>query len=110
MELKIDKLEKALIVKIKGRMDAITAPDFEKECSRWIEKGELTIVVDLGDLEYISSAGLRSILLTAKKLKSQKGQISFCCPSGMVEKVFSISGFSSMFSMYGSREEALSRL
>lgn len=110
MELKTDKLENALIVKIKGRMDAITAPDFEKECSNWIEKGELAFVVDLGELEYISSAGLRSILLTAKKLKSQKGQICFCCPSGMVEKVFSISGFSSMFSMYGTREEALRQL
>jgi len=109
MELKSGKQGKATVIKIKGRMDALTAPEFEKESSRWIDEGASSLIIDLGELEYISSAGLRSILLTAKKLKANQGQISFCCPSGMVMKVFSMSGFSSMFSMYDSLEEALAK-
>jgi anti-sigma B factor antagonist len=108
--LKSDKHGNATVIKIKGRMDALTAPEFEKESAKWIDQGDINLIVDLGELEYISSAGLRSILVTAKKLKSNKGRISFCCPSGMVMKVFSMSGFSSMFSMYDSLDEALTKV
>ncbi|RJQ59743.1 MAG: anti-sigma factor antagonist [Desulfobacteraceae bacterium] len=110
MDLTCDKQDKAFVVKIKGSMDAVSAPDFEKACGGWIDGGENTLVIDLAELEYISSAGLRSILVTAKKLKAIKGQIAFCNPSKMVERVFSISGFSSLFPMCSSLEEAISRL
>jgi len=109
MEVIAEKLDKALKLKVKGRMDAITAPDFEKECAAWIEGGENDFIVDLGELEYISSAGLRSVLITAKKLKTNNGRICFCNTTGMVQKVFSISGFQSMFPMYDTLEEALAR-
>lgn len=95
------------VVVAKGRMDAVTAPEFEKECNAAMDNGENTFLADLGGLEYISSAGLRSILTTAKKLKASGGSISFCNLSGMVKEVFTISGFNAMFKMYDSVENAL---
>jgi anti-anti-sigma factor len=64
-------------------------------------------VVDLGELEYISSAGIRSILLVAKKLKTLEGELGFACISGMVEKVFNIAGIYALFPMYATLEDAL---
>ena len=107
MQLKFDKRGNALVVSAKGKLDAITAPDFEAACSERIQQGELFLVADFSQLEYISSAGLRSILQIAKKLRHSKGNITFCCLSSMVQNVFSISGFTSMFSIHDSLDEAL---
>jgi len=98
-----------LVVNVTGRMDAITAPEFDAQCQSWIEAGNIKVVVDLSGLEYISSAGLRSILAAAKKLKGAKGELLFSGLSGMVEEVFNVSGFAAMFSIYKTTEEALAR-
>lgn len=109
MKIESSKKGIAVVIKVLGRMDAVTAPEFEKECDGWLAKGEKSFVVDLGGLEYISSAGLRSILATAKKLKAAQGNIHFCNLSGMVQEVFTISGFSSMFPIHDSLDEALAQ-
>lgn len=107
MEFKNEKQGAFMVVVPAGRMDAVTAPEFEQECERLIQSGELKMVADMSALEYISSAGLRSILATAKKLKGQQGEIRFCGLEGMVEEVFSISGFSSMFPVFDTRDDAI---
>lgn len=107
MEVEFNRQGNALIVTVSGRMDAVTTPEFESKCSRQIEKELSLIVADFSKLEYISSAGLRGVLQIAKKVKRNKGQITFCCLSPMVRNVFSISGFNSMFSMHDSLDQAL---
>ena len=97
----------AVVVSVKGRMDAVTAPEFEKNVIDLISKGEKAFVVNLGELDYMSSAGLRSILALAKKLKEREGKIIFAGLRGPVEEVFKISGFSSMFKIFDSEETAL---
>lgn len=97
----------ALVVNVAGRMDAITAPEFDAQCQSWIDAGETKVVVDLSDLEYISSAGLRSILAAAKRLKGSQSELLFSGLSGMVEEVFNVSGFAAMFKIYKTSEDAL---
>ena len=97
MQFESAKQGKAVVIKAKGRMDAASAPEFEAECGRFIDQGETLLAVDQGGVEYLSSAGLRSILATAKRLKARQGEIRFCGLTGMVQEVFSVSGFSSMF-------------
>jgi len=108
MVVTVEKLEKALRLKVKGRLDAVTAPTL-KGMHHLDRRGETSSIVDLEELEYISSAGLRSVLITAKRLKSDNGRICFCNTRGMVRKVFNISGFQSMFPMYDTLDEALTR-
>lgn len=110
MVIEFSRRGDGLIVAVKGRMDAITAPEFETRCSKQIQKGLPLVVADFSELEYISSAGLRGILQIAKKLKQHKGQLAFCGLSPMVLNVFSISGFNSMFSMYDSLDQAFADL
>jgi anti-anti-sigma factor len=107
MELNGCKQKEFFVVEVSGRMDAVTAPDFEKSCLEWIGQGETRMVVDLKSLEYMSSAGLRSILIVGKKLKSAGGTLSFSSLTPNVAHVFSISNFGSMFPVYDSLEQAL---
>ncbi len=107
MEVSGRKEGQALIVEISGRMDASTASKFETTCNEWLEDGENRLIVDFAGLEYISSAGLRSILSIGKKLKSRGGALSVCQMDGMVQEVFEISGFSSIFPAYDTIEDAL---
>jgi anti-sigma B factor antagonist len=109
MDFSWSKQGQGIVLKLKGRMDAVTAPEFEKECTGKLDQGERSFVVDLSGVDYISSAGLRSILSAAKKLKAVQGKICFCNLKGMVQEVFSVSGFASMFPMYASIEEALAK-
>ena len=109
MEVNIKKEEKALIVSVTGRMDAVSAPEFEKKLGDWMDEGETNFIIDFDGLDYISSSGLRSILSTSKKLKEKDGQILLSSLKNSVKEVFDISGFSSIIPIYESVEAALAQ-
>jgi anti-anti-sigma factor len=110
MEVKSRKEKESLIVSVNGRIDAVTAPDFEKSLSALIATGETRLVINLSELEYISSAGLRSILVIAKVLKTKGGKMIFSSLRGTVKDVFKISGFGSIFQIYDTEAEALNQV
>lgn len=107
MDITTTTAEAATVLAVSGRMDAISAPEFETACKDVQSRGVTTVIADLGQLEYISSAGLRSILTSAKQLKAAGGTLKFCGLTGMVADVFKVSGFLKMFKVYASRDEAL---
>jgi anti-anti-sigma factor len=107
MEMITRKEGGAVVVSVKGRIDAVTAPDFEKGMLALIAGGDCRQVLNFGGLEYISSAGLRSILSTAKQLKAQNGKLLFADLRGPVKDVFKISGFGSLFKIYDTEDDAL---
>ena len=96
-----------VVCTIKGRLDSLSAPDLEKECTTWIEGGTRVLVFDLAELDYVSSAGLRVFIASAKKLKARQGELRFCNIHGMVKEVFGMAGLTTMFSLYDSVEAAL---
>lgn len=96
-----------LVVEVKGRLDAVTATDFDAQCAIWLAGDNTNVIADLQGLEYISSAGLRSILTAAKQLKGVGGSLCFSGLNGMVEEVFAVSGFTAMFTMYPTVDDAI---
>jgi anti-sigma B factor antagonist len=96
-----------LVVSVEGRMDAVSAPEFDKRCEDWISAGATVFILDFGGLEYISSAGLRSLLVLGKKLTAKKGRIVIAALKDVVKEVFTISGFGSIFTIVESVEAAL---
>jgi anti-anti-sigma factor len=110
MEIHAAKEGNAMVMSLKGRLDAVTSSEFERSLSDWISKGENKFLLNFTDLEYISSAGLRSILATSKKLKEKQGKILLTGVHGPVEEVFKISGFLSIFRVFASAEEALKEI
>lgn len=110
MELHVKNEENGVLVSVTGRMDAVSSPEFEKEISSLIDEDNVNFVIDLAGLDYISSSGLRSILVTAKKLKGKNGRIMLASLQAVVREVFEISGFSTIIPIYESVEEAMATL
>lgn len=107
MEFTSKQNGECLVVEVAGRMDGLTAPEFETAFAGYLEQGAITLAVGMSGVDYISSAGLRSILSTAKKLKAADGQMRFFGLSGMVADVFSVSGFTSIFKLFETEDEAV---
>lgn len=107
MDIAIEKEGQAIIATVRGRIDTISAAEFEKGLAMTINGGEKVLVLELSGLGYISSAGLRVILSTAKSFKAKGGEIRLAATSGSVKKVLQISGFLSMFKSFDTRRDAL---
>ena len=83
---------KELIIKVEDRIDTVTAPDFENEILD--EMGEFdSLVIDFSNLEYISSAGLRVLIATQKKLKPENIPMTINNVNDSIKEIFRISGF-----------------
>ena len=104
------KEKDTITIAIKGKMDAVTAPEFDSGLGALIAQGENSFILDMGALEYISSAGLRSILAAGKKLKGSGGRLMIASLGGTVKEVFEISGFDALFPVFGSVSDALGSL
>ncbi len=96
--------QNARVISPVGRIDAATAPSLENAL------GDREIVVDLSSVEYISSAGLRALLATLKRVKALGGNLVLCSLHPYVKEVFDITGFSRIFTICNSKEEAIRSL
>jgi anti-sigma B factor antagonist len=110
MEISEDRKADAVVLALSGKLDATTAKTFEKKILSQIESGERRFVINLAQLDYISSAGLRVFLLAAKRLNSANGKILLSSLQDSVREVFDITGFSSVFCIYGSDDDAIKNL
>lgn len=110
MELASRKERGAVVIAVKGRINAVTAPDLENQISELMGGEDKFLIVNLSDLEYISSAGLRVILATAKKLKSEQGDIMIVGLQGTVKEVFELSGLYSIFKIFDTEEKAFEQI
>jgi anti-anti-sigma factor len=88
-------------------MEAENAVQFERQCESCISDGFTSLVVDLGDLAYVSSMGLRSFVAVAKKLKDKGGELRICHLTGLVRQVFEITRLNHIFPPHDSVESAL---
>ena len=96
-----------LIASVEGRVDSANARMFRKGVGEVTESGDSLVILDLSGLSYISSAGLRSMLLIAKGLKARGGNFAVCSMAKPVRDVFRIVGFDKIISIYESQDEAL---
>ena len=110
MDIQTRRENNAVVVALSGRLDAVTAPDYERKIREMIDGGNTYFVVDFEQLDYISSAGLRALLLMAKLLKEKDGQVCFANVKGNVRSVFDMSGFTTIFKMEDSTAAALAAL
>ena len=106
MEITTKKHEKGLVVSVIGRMDAVSAPEFEQDLMGLIDSGHTTMIIDGGDLVYITSAGLRSILTIAKALKGKGGALKIAALKDVVKNVYEISGFGAIIPTFETVEAA----
>ncbi|MCG6861879.1 MAG: STAS domain-containing protein [Chromatiaceae bacterium] len=93
MHISEQRKEGVLILGPEGRLDTNTSEPFEQRMMAVIDAGNNRLVVDLTELDYISSAGLRVLLMSAKRLKNEQGRLALCGLKSHIREVFEISGF-----------------
>ena len=107
VEISISRSNEVVIVGVEGRLDSTTSSRLEDELLGLIAKAEHRLILDCSRLVYISSAGLRAVLLAAKRLKNAGGMLVLCSLSAAVRKVFDLAGFASIIPVRNSVTEAL---
>lgn len=107
MEININEVNGICIVKFTGNLDTNTAPEAESQINAQLDGGADKILIDFKDLNYISSAGLRVLLATAKKMMASGGKLKICSLNKTVQEVFDISGFSTILSLETNEADAL---
>ena len=107
MQIKSTNIDQTVVLEITGRMDVLAAMEYEKAIMECLQHGDRQFVVNLAGLDYISSAGLRSLLTTAKKVKESQGTVNFCNVKGVVKEVFAMSGFDSILPIFKTVKDAL---
>ena len=110
MDINEDRKADAVVLALSGKLDATTAKAFENKIFSVIDSGAQRLVIDLSQLDYVSSSGLRVFLLAAKRLQPTNGKVSLCGLQDHIRQVFDLAGFSSILSIYGSRDEAIKGL
>jgi len=88
-----------VVYHLSGSLDAVTAGGLEEAFNSQFDSGTKGYVLDMKSLEYISSAGLRTVLSCRNRAESDNIPFSICDLSKTVKKVFSIAGFSSILDL-----------
>lgn len=95
------------IAQLEGELNTLAAPEAETELNLLLEQGIKKILINFENLDFIASSGLRILLATAQRLKTDGGELKVCSLNETVQEVFDISGFSTLLSVYESEKEAL---
>ena len=107
METTIKESNGVQIVAFTGNLDTNTAPEAENQINELLAAGADKILINFEELNYISSAGLRVLLATAKKMMASNGSLKICSLNKTVQEVFDISGFSTILTLEPNETEAL---
>ncbi len=110
MAIKTERDGVTLIATAEERVDGVNAREFQNDLESAVEETDRTVILDLQRLVYISSAGLRVILLTAKALQRQQANFAVCSLSESVREIFEISGFDKIIPVHGNVPDAIAAL
>jgi anti-anti-sigma factor len=110
--LSIDQMRagNVCIVTLSGRIDSANASDVMAELTSLISSGEKSILVDLRDVLYLTSAAFRALLVATNEAARQAANFALCNLAGHVRELFEMSGLLEVFTIHNSREEALKQL
>ncbi|KAB2841541.1 MAG: STAS domain-containing protein [Melioribacteraceae bacterium] len=107
MQFSEERTGKFYVLSVSGRLDASTSSNFEEKLTSIIDSGEKNVLINFKELDYISSMGLRVLLQAAKKVKLNQGAISLCEMKDNILEVFDIAGFTQVFQIYKTYNEAV---
>ncbi|MDL5035969.1 STAS domain-containing protein [Comamonas resistens] len=109
MTIAIEPTAAATIVPLQGQINSANAAAIEAQVLALVDGGTKNLILDFAGLDYISSAGLRMVLVVAKRLKQESGLLVLCGMQPHVREVFDISGFLAILNVEPTRSEALTR-
>ena len=110
MEIVQEEKNGIVCITINGRLDGESSPEAEKVIRDILDAEKRLLLFDLGELEYLSSAGLRVILEAAKGVKLSDGKLVLCCLNKFVKEIFVTSGFDALIPITDTVESGMAML
>ena len=110
MHIQKERVGDAYVVSVDGRLDGIYSSAFANQVGELITGETPKILIDFTDIDHVTSAGLRALLLLIKKAKATGGVFALCGVNEQVREVLDTSGFTMMFSIHSGRAEGLAAL
>ena len=107
MEIATSQEKGVNVVRLSGRFDAQSAGQVDEGLQKAVADGGNKLVIDMSSVEYISSAGLRILLSTAKRINASAGKLALCGLQPYVLEVFDVAGFTSIFQIQPNAAAAL---
>jgi anti-sigma B factor antagonist len=98
------------VVDLSGRLDSAVAGEVMDKLNALVNGGATKLVINLKDLAYISSAGLRSILVAAKLVQTSNGSMRLCEPTGRVSQILHESGFAQLLKIDSHEAQSIAGL
>jgi anti-anti-sigma factor len=98
------------IMALKGRLDSVSAPSLGERLTAALGSPSQRLLIELSQLEYISSAGFRVLLLAARRATETEGKVVLCGVTGKVQQLFDLGGFLDFFRICSSRDEGVAAL
>src|SRR6476660_1389575 len=110
MTAKVETVGGCKILRVGGRIDFESALDFEQRINSMIQEEGDCFIIELSEVELLSSAGLRVLLSTAKRISHRNASLGLAAPSHVVRQVFEISHFNLLFKIFPSVADAVTAL
>jgi anti-anti-sigma factor len=107
MEILTREVGEVRVLDIIGKLDSNTTPEAEVQVGSLLDSGASKLLINFDKLDYISSAGLRLLLVTAKRMRKDAADLRICGLNATVQEVFDISGFASILNVFSTESEAL---
>ena len=99
-----------VIVSLNGRLDGVTAPDLEARIAGIVDRGDVRVVLNCADMKYVSSSGLRALLVSARNCQQGGGKLAIAALQPDCRSVMEMSGFLSIIDCHETSEAAVAAL
>ena len=107
LSIETDNRQSVSVMKVKGRVDSETAPELDDALTKLLQNNKNKIVLNLQDVNYMSSAGLRAMVKAYQSANKSGGDVRLAAVSGPIEVILRTVGMLQMFKMFSSSEEAV---
>jgi anti-sigma B factor antagonist len=110
MEITEDQEGSVTIIEVKGRIDSNTSKVFGDRLTDLLKAGRGSLIIDMRDIIYISSAGFRVLLVAGKVAEERNSLLALCNLSPQVKRLFDLGDFTDLFQIYPSRQDGIANL
>ena len=107
MEIQTQEYKRVAVLSITGRIDSATSSEFEAALQEVIGKGKRNLILDMSQVEFLSSSGLRVLVTTLKSLRKTGGELCIAQPSQRARAAIDIAGLDVLFKFFDDRESAI---
>jgi anti-anti-sigma factor len=110
MEIITRDYNRVSVLRVVGRIDASTAPQFEQTLNDYINAGRYLLVLEMDGTDFLSSAGVRTLISAQKAAKPHNGKVAIAQPSQRVTEVLDLAGLRPLFPIFDTTEAAVGEL